>query len=138
MAEHVSPARHWGGFLLAGLTALVVDAGLLELLTRLLGLSPFVARPISILVAMVVSWMINRSLTFAVRVPPSWREFAKFAIASAFAILVNYLVFAAILSAFPITRTLPSAAIVPASMVSMLVSYMGFRFGAFRASDPKG
>lgn len=137
MPEHVSAARHWGGFLVAGLSAMAVDAGLLEALTRFAGLGPLAARPISILGAMVVSWAINRRVTFAVAAAPSWAEFARFAVASAASISVNYLVFAAILAVFPGIRAYPSVAIVPASMVSMFVSYVGFRFGAFRSPSAK-
>jgi len=136
MAEPVSPARHWGGFVLAGLTALGVDAGLLQLLTKGLGLNPFAARPFGICCAMVVSWAINRYVTFAVAAAPSWAEFAKFAAASFAAQIVNYLVFAAILLAYPAAS--PTLAIVIASAVAMFAAYAGFRFGAFRAPDPKG
>lgn len=116
---------------------MAVDAGLLEALTRFAGLGPLAARPISILGAMVVSWAINRRVTFAVAAAPSWAEFARFAVASAASISVNYLVFAAILAVFPGIRAYPSVAIVPASMVSMFVSYVGFRFGAFRSPSAK-
>ncbi len=136
MSEHVSPARHWGGFLLAGVTALAVDAGLLQLLTQALGISPFVARPFGIACAMTVSWAINRRVTFAVAAKPSLAEFGKFAAASFAGQVINYLVFAAILLAYPAAH--PTLAIVIASVVAMFVSYAGFRFGAFRAPDPKG
>ena len=136
MTEHVSPARHWGGFLLAGLAALAVDAGLLQVLTQVLGASPFVARPFGIACAMVVSWAINRTVTFAVTAKPSWTEFGKFAAASLTGQVVNYLVFAAILLAYPAVH--PALAIVAASVVAMFVSYAGFRFGAFRSPSTKG
>ena len=136
MTETVSPARHWGGFLLAGVSALAVDAGLLQLLSKWFGVSPFVARPVGIACAMVVSWAINRRVTFAVASKPTWAEFIKFAAASFAGQVVNYLVFAAILLAYPAAP--PTLAIVVASVVAMFVSYAGFRFGAFRAADPKG
>jgi putative flippase GtrA len=135
MAKGVSKVRHFGGFVIAGLAAMATDAGMLELLTSGFGLNPYVARPVSIFLAMIVSWGINRWIAFAVEAPPSLAEFGKFALASAASILVNYLVFAAILWTFPWFR--PSLAILPASMVSMFVSYAGFRFGAFRPSAPK-
>ena len=134
MVDGVSRFRHFGGFVLAGVAAMCVDAGILEMLTRGLGLSPFVGRPISIFVAMVVSWAINRWVAFAVTDPPSWREFGKFAVACTLSISVNYIVFAAILLAFPSTPFF--VAIIFASLVSMFVSYTGFRFGAFRAASP--
>ena len=103
MVEGISRVRHYGGFVLAGVVAMCVDAGILEVLTRGLGSSPFIGRPLSIFVAMVVSWAINRWVAFAVAEPPTWREFGKFAAACTLSISVNYIVFAAILLAFPAT-----------------------------------
>lgn len=129
MPERVSALRHWGGFVVAGMSALAVDVGLLKCAT-MAGVSPFAGRPFSILCAMVVSWIINRTVTFAVEAPPSWREFGRFAAASFASQLVNYLVFAAILLAHP--AAWPSAAIVVASLVAMIVAYLGFKHAAFR------
>ena len=131
MADDVPLVRHYGGFLLGGLTALSIDAGLLQLLTAGFGLSPFVARPFGIFCAMVASWAINRRVTFAVAARPSFAEFGKFAAASFAAQVTNYLVFAAILLAYPAVH--PVLAILAASVVAMFVAYAGFRFGAFRA-----
>jgi putative flippase GtrA len=122
--------RHYGGFALAGSMALATDAAVLTLLTRLAGLSPFLARPVGIAVAMVVSWMINRTVTFKTEAPPSITEFSRFAGVSITSQLVNYAVFAAILLAFPAFE--PLVALLLACLVSMFVSYTGFRFGVFR------
>ena len=130
MVEPVSPLRHYGGFVLAGLSALVTDAAILQLLTKGAGLGPLVARPVGIACALVVSWWINRTVAFAVAEPPTWAEFAKFAAASAAAFTVNYLVFAAILLAYPAVH--PVLAIVFASVISMFVSYAGYRLGVFQ------
>ncbi len=135
MADLPNRLRHFGGFVAAGLAALATDSISLHLLTTYLGMSPFVARPIGILFAMVASWAINRRVAFAVVAPPSWAEFGRFAAASVVAVAANYLVFAAILLAFPATN--PVLAVIIASMLSMFVSYTGFRFGAFRASSSK-
>jgi putative flippase GtrA len=126
-------ARHYGGFLAAGLAALATDALVLTLLTRGAGLSPFLARLFAIAVAMVVSWRINRRVTFAVAAPPSLAEFARFAGVSWAAQAVNYAVFALLLLARPATE--PVAALIAASIVAMVVSYVGFRFGVFGRGD---
>ncbi len=136
MAEPVSRLRHYGGFVLAGLSALVTDAAILQLLTKGAGLAPLVARPVGIACALVVSWWINRTVAFAVNAQPTWSEFAKFTVASSAAFTINYLVFAAILMAYPAVH--PVLAIIFASVVSMFVSYAGYRLGVFRSlkSDP--
>lgn len=124
--------RHYGGFVLGGVMALATDAAIVETLRHAFGVDPLVGRFPAIASAMVVSWLINRTITFAAKSPPSLREFAKFAAVSWTAQAVNYAVFAAILLVFP--GTWPVAAIAAASLVAMFVSYAGFRLGVFRAT----
>lgn len=124
------PLRHYGGFVLAGLSALAIDAAILTLLMATFGWPPLAARLVSIAIAMVASWLINRTVTFAVRSRPTLAEFARFAAVSWLAQAVNYAVFAAILLVRP--QTPPVTALVAASLVAMVVAYAGFRFGVFR------
>lgn len=124
----VSPLRHYGGFVLAGLLALTTDATILESLTHA-GLHPLLARPAAIAIAMVVSFLVNRRITFAMPGCPSLREYARFAAVSWSAQAVNYAIFGAILIARPATA--PLLALVLASLVAMFVSYFGFRYGVF-------
>jgi putative flippase GtrA len=126
---HISRQRHFGGFVLAGLAALSVDAFALVLMTDVAGMSPYIARLFSILLAMIVSWQINRRVTFGVASPASLSEFRRFAAVSWVAQAVNYAVFTAILLIRP--DTWPVAAVAAASLLAMFVSYAGFRFGVF-------
>ena len=126
--------RHYGGFVLAGVTALAVDASILLALTRGAGWSPFIARPLGIAVAMVVSWLINRMVTFQTSAPPSVRELSRFASVAIGSQLVNYCVFAVILLAMPGLE--PVVALVMSCFVSMFVSYAGFRYGVFGPVGP--
>jgi putative flippase GtrA len=125
-----SHLRHYGGFLLAGALALVTDGLILEVLIRTTGFDALFARPFAIAVAMVVSWLVNRTVTFAVMASPSLREFGRFAAVSWTSQAVNYLLFATVLIARPATP--PLAALVFASLGAMFVSYFGFRYGVFR------
>lgn len=126
--------RHFGGFVLAAVFAFITDAGILEVLTRYCALSPFAARPVGIGCAMVVSWWINRTVTFRMSTPPRVGEFAQFVAVSGTAQAINYAVFAAILLALP--GTAPFTALVLACFVSMFVSYTGYRYGVFRQGRP--
>jgi putative flippase GtrA len=121
--------RHYGGFVLAGLAALATDASVLVILTWGAGQSPLLARPIGIMLAMLVSWSINRTVTFSAKAPPSFREFGKFAAVSWTSQAVNYAIFAGVLLSWP--ETAPLVALILACFVSMFVSYAGFRFGVF-------
>jgi putative flippase GtrA len=131
--SEISKFRHFGGFVLAGAMAFVTDAGVTKLLTATTSLNPFTARPIAIFLAMLVSWGLNRTITFAETRAPSWSEFAKFAAASFGGQVVNYLVFAGLLTLRPATDT--TLAIAIASGVAMFVAYAGFRFGVFKKSN---
>jgi putative flippase GtrA len=128
--EMASRIRHYGGFVLAGLMAFTADAAILEALMRGAALSPFLARPVGISVGMVISWLVNRRVTFAVRTRPTAAEFLHFAAVSWTAQVVNYLIFAAILALVP--GTPPFIALVVASAFSMFYAYSGFRYVVFR------
>lgn len=132
-AAVVSRVRHYGGFVLAGVLALLVDMGLLRVATDALGVPALLARPFCIAMAMIVSWAVNRTVTFAVSTRPQLREFLAFAAVSWSAQAVNYGVFGLVLLARP--QTSQEVAIIAASLVSMLVAYAGFRFGVFRPAE---
>jgi putative flippase GtrA len=122
-------ARHWGGFLLTGGSAFLVDAGLTWLLIRL-GLDPFSGRAIAIVAAMVFAWLMHRRVTFNVAAPPTPGEFVRFAAVAGSANALNYAIYALILLTRP--ETLPLVALVVSTAIAACVSYLGFRFGVFR------
>jgi putative flippase GtrA len=126
----VGRLRHYGGFVMAGTLAFVTDVAVLALLTGPLGISPFLARLLSISVAMVVSWWINRTVSFQRRDGPSLKEFGRFAGVAWTANSFNYLVFSAILLVRPPTSETLAVAI--ASVAAMVLSYFGMRLAVFR------
>jgi putative flippase GtrA len=127
-----SLARHGVGFLFSGGLAFAIDALVLKLLIHFLGLHPIVARLGAISVAMVAGWLSHRTLTFAVSAPPSKSEFARYAAVAWTAAAVNYGMFVLILLMWPATE--PLLALVASTLVSMVVSYVGMRFAAFRGA----
>lgn len=129
MAE-VSAVRHYGGFLAGGSLAFIADMGLFQLLHGWLGVALPIARLMSIAVAMVVSWLINRTITFAMPGPPRVAEFLRFAAVAWMSSVLNYAVFIAILFTRP--QTFPAIAIAAATAVAMTVSYLGMRVAVFR------
>jgi putative flippase GtrA len=126
--------HHWGWFLFSGGTAFLVDAVLTLALVHLAGIDRLVARLVAILVAMVVAWLLHRRLTFQVSASPTAREFLRFAAVAWSANAINYLVYLGILVVRPATATL--VALVIATAVAAIFSYLGFRFGVFRDPPP--
>lgn len=123
-------ARHLGGFATSGAIAFTVDATVLTVLTRGLGVDPFAARLVAISIAMVAGWLSHRRLTFDVKVPASFGEFLSYAAVAWTSAALNYAVYAMVLLLRPGTD--PLAALVAASLVAMTFSYLGMRFGVFR------
>ena len=127
--------RHGAGFIGSGLAALLVDMGVLSLLTRAFGVSAFVARPVGIALAMLVGWLCQRTFTFLVKTPPSLAEFARYAAVASSAAALNYAIYSAILLLAPrVTDTVvpPEAALVLSSLIAMVFSYAGMKFSVFR------
>lgn len=131
MAE-VSRLRHFGGFVLAGGTAFVTDVLVFHALTSLAGVNLLIARLLSISVAMVVSFLINRRVTFAMPGAPKLSEFLRFAAVGWMSSGLNYAVFASIMLAR--SQTPPLYAIILATAVAMVTSYLGMRLAVFRKS----
>ncbi|MEZ5856352.1 MAG: GtrA family protein [Hyphomicrobiaceae bacterium] len=125
-----STSRHLGGFLASGILALTVDATVLLVGVRVFDLSPFVARLLAISVAMIAAWLAHRRLTFALTVRPSLNEFLRYAAAAWTTAGINYLVFAGVLLTYP--SVTPMAALVIASIVATIFSYLSMRYGVFR------
>jgi putative flippase GtrA len=111
-------------FLLTGCIGFVVDATVLALLLAVTRSDPFTARLLSIAAALLVTWMLNRRLTFG----PSDRalivEGARYGGVGTATSLVNYGVYSALLLAFP--ETPPLTALVLASATAMVFSYLGY------------
>lgn len=111
-------------FAFVGGIGFVVDAGVLMLLLWVTPLGPFLARLVSVVVAMAVTWLCNRTLTFG----PSGRslldEGARYGGVGVASSIVNYLLYSGFLLAIPWLP--PLAALVLATAVSMVISYLGY------------
>lgn len=111
-------------FAFVGGIGFVVDAGVLVLLLWATSAGPFLARLVSVVVAMTVTWLCNRTLTFG----PSGRsmidEGARYGGVGVASSIVNYLLYGGLLLAIP--GLLPLAALVLATAVSMMISYLGY------------
>lgn len=132
--QPVPRLRHFGGFVLAGVSALAVDITVTKTMIAYAGLNPFAARLIAYAPALFTSWLINRAITFRMATPAHFGELMKFIAVVWVAQTVNYAVYATILLARP--ETDPAVAIVGASLIAMFVSYAGYRFGVFRQPSP--
>jgi putative flippase GtrA len=111
-------------FIVAGGVGFGADAAALWLLLTLTPLGPFVARIISIGLALCATWLINRHLTFSPSSRGMAREGARYGGVGIATSIVNYLVYCAIL--FTVPALPPLAALAAASLVAMTLSFLGY------------
>jgi len=125
LAERVPrPLRFIG----VGGIGLVTDLCVFTLLVAYMP-SPLAVRLVSLAVATVVTWRLNRALTFAHSHRAQHDEAVRYAIVTAVAQGTSYAIFATlVLTAF---GALPQAALICGAAVGAFVSYNGHRLFAF-------
>lgn len=121
--------RQLGAFGVVGVIGLLVDMAVVWLCLRGAGLNPYLARVVSFLAAATTTWALNRSFTFrGARPEAAHRQWAKFLAANAVGGVVNYGVYAALVSGVAFFAAVPEAAVAVGSL-----SGLGFNFTASRA-----
>jgi len=118
------PAR----FLIVGGLGLITDIASFTLILRC-GVPPLIARLLSLSIATLVTWRLNRALTFNASGRRQNREAARYAAVTAVAQSTSYLVFAAL--TLTILAALPQLAIIAGAAIGALLSYNGHRLFAF-------
>jgi putative flippase GtrA len=116
--------RKYLAFALTGGVGFVVDAGLLYILIHWAGWSPLVGRIASIAAALLVTWQMNRNLTFGKSDHSVMREGMRYGAVGAASSLLNYGVFCALVLLIPDFPAL--AALTIASATATLFSWLGY------------
>ncbi|MDX1742041.1 MAG: GtrA family protein [Ruegeria sp.] len=118
------PSSQFIRFAIVGALAFVVDAGLLLIAIEGLNWAPEVARLLSFLGAVTTTWYLNRTYTFATKMPPSMKEFISYVLAMSFGMAVNYTVFVAVIRLNDIASTYPVLALVPSTLAGMVINFL--------------
>lgn len=116
-------------FCLVGALGFLVDAGVLMALLALGLLGPISARIVSILVAVTMTWVLNRVLTFRSDDPRYLFEWSRYALVNGIGALVNYGCYVACLLLIP--GIAPLLALAVGSAVALLANYLGSRHFVF-------
>jgi putative flippase GtrA len=127
-AQH--PLQHGLAFVLSGGLAFLTDAGILKVLTALLGIHPIAARLVSVSFAHVVGWLCHRRFTFRLATAPTFVEFLRYAGVQSTVLVLNVGIYVLILVVWPTLE--PLLALLASSGIAMFLSYFGIRFAAFR------
>lgn len=134
---HGRIAEQIPAFAAIGLVGYVVDAGITFLGAKYGGLSPELARPPGFIVATIVNFTLNRSITFRHSRAPLLRAFLRYCGVASVGLAVNYSVYSACVLLAPRAGVAVTPAILPlfvaaGSGAAMVLTFLGFRFFAFR------
>lgn len=120
-----------------GSLGFLVDFALTWSLTRLAGFHPAISRAFAIMVAMCITYLLNRSFTFQSTANTRGREMARYFAVNITGALVNYGIFNITLALAPLVSLVPSSAlalglaIVAGSGTAMCLNYLGSHFFVF-------
>ena len=114
-------------FLIVGSIGFVLDAGLLFLLIQF-GFSPVLARIPAISTAVIVTWLLNRQLTFRVDAPKSHAEALRYIVVAAVSALLNFAVYTVLI----IAGIWPVLAVAISSIALLFFSFHFYKRFAFK------
>ena len=137
---HGRIAQQVPAFAAIGLVGYIVDATITYVGAKYIGLSPELARPPGFIVATIVNFALNRAITFRHARSPLASSFVRYFLVASVGLAVNYAVYLACLALAPVAGIAVTPAILPlfiaaGSGVAMAMTFVGFRFFAFR---PRG
>ena len=123
-----------GRFLVVGCLGFLVDAGVMELVIGLTGLSPLWARSISFPIALSLTWALNRSWTFPEgRARGVKSQYAIYLAVQLTGLAINYGIFAALLGYHPYWEEHPVLALAIGAGAAMVFTFVLSKAVAFAA-----
>jgi putative flippase GtrA len=136
-AAHGRIAQQVPTFAAIGVMGFFVDATITFVCAKYLALSPELARPPGFIVATIFNFALNRSITFRHSRAHIFRAFWRYCGVASVGLAVNYAVYSACVALAPMAGIAVTPAILPlfvaaGSGVAMAVTFVGFRFFAFR------
>jgi putative flippase GtrA len=121
-------------FIVVGGIGFLVDAGVLTLAVRHLYASVYEARALSFTMAVLATWLLNRTFVFATGedASPILAEYGRYFTTQVIGALSNLLVFAALIEAFPRLASTPVVPLAVGAVLGALVNYAGSAWWVFR------
>jgi putative flippase GtrA len=131
--------RQFLSFSVVGTIGFVVDTATLYFAMGQLGLGLYSGRVISYLVAATSTWALNRRFTFRQqRSTNRLGEWGRFLGANAFGGLVNYGVYAALVTLNDTASAHPVIGVAAGSVAGLLVNFSASRYVVFTGRAPRG
>jgi putative flippase GtrA len=123
-------------FAAVGAAGFVVDASVLHFATHVLASGLYLGRVLSYLAAATATWMLNRRYTFAAaRSDGLVGEWSRFLATNAVGGLVNYAVYAALVTLVRQVALWPALGVAAGSLAGLLINFTLSRRLVFRGSS---
>lgn len=120
-------------FGVAGTAGFIVDAGIVQLLVSLAGWNPYLARLLSFLAAVLVTWLINRTYTFAgVRRHGILGEWLRYLFAMSGGFVVNYAIYSLLVFHYGLVQQWPVLGVAAGSLAGLLSNFIMARWWIYR------
>jgi putative flippase GtrA len=114
----------WRNFAIVGGLGFVTEAVILQLLTATGLVGPYLARCVSFPVAVTLTWLLNRRLTFATRSADNpGRRYVLYALGQVVAALANLGTYAALVYLEPRLRGAPVLALGGGAVVGLVINF---------------
>ena len=136
VSRHLAPLLK---FSIVGTIGLLVDVTALYLLLYLVGFGPYAGRLGSFLIAATTTWFINRVFTFRDARPESHgRQWLRFVVTNSLGAVINYAVYAAVISQGAASVYLPGFAVAAGSLAGLAFNYTLSRRYVFSMDEGSG
>jgi putative flippase GtrA len=129
-------------FMLIGGIGFVVDGGVLSWLVSQLHWDIYLSRGISFPAATLITWLLNRSLTFGqsrkgMTVQEKSREYGRYFLVQSVGSAVNLTTFAVLIFAFPAIKMTPIVPLAAGSIVALFFNFAGSKRYVHRRNLPR-
>lgn len=134
--DTTAPARAAGirrflSFCVVGGLGFLTDLGVL-IAVMALGAGALSGRAASFSVAVLVTWLLNRTMTFRTTAPPTLRELVSYLSVQIVGLLVNLAIYTALIAYGSGPFATPAMALTVASAIALAVNYAGANSVVFR------
>lgn len=134
LAERPHLPRQFLRFALVGVVGFVVDASVLTLAMRVLGMGPYAGRVLSFLIAATTTWWLNRTFTFGA--PPARSlvaEWLRFLSVNAIGGALNVAIYSALVALVPLVARWPVLGVAVGAVVGLGFNFIGSKRAVFRS-----
>ena len=118
-------------FCIAGTLGFIADVAVLWLVLDQLGL--YLGRVVSFMVAVTVTWIVNRHLAFHDRRATAWsREWARYIVANSAGAVLNYGTYVLMVSTLSLAATYPYLGVAAGSIAGLVLNFTASNFLVFQ------